>query len=591
MKSDFLITSKNQLKEGQPVDLNQISVSNNIQFFAKIEVVKTFGEIKVLIDGYVLPRNELNTEYKNLSQYEMISILYRKYGNNLTEFIKGIFCIVIVDHETIKVFNDHLGISKFFYSINQNLFCVSNSFKRITDISGNHDLNCNTLAIKTLLNREINGETLFSKTYYSQPATILTFPQNNPQIETYWKHDTLLKKDKGETDFSIFASLFRQNIQVYNHFLHPPENAITLTGGKDSRTTLAALLSEGIKPLGMTYGDPLSRDAVYAKTLAAHAGIRHEIINPPKTVEWFDATADEIIALDNPLINIHRSHRFFAMKRLAELQGENAAYYTGYMGGELLMGVYYDNLIFTDFLTNTWENDSHHFGNVPNILEKNFIKPEVVDIPDIKDKLLKLKTFDDSASKRVRQFHGLFEIGMLHHSQDLQIAIHILDYPIPLFLDIDFLEALFSSYFSFLFHDNKSRNLLKRYALFKFNLNVQHILYPGLDCVPFAKRGSYNTKEFLRGSLFWAVLKTVRYLIERKKYPATFSYNKAYRSFLKKWLNEIIADKNSPINGIYDVVNALIVLERQPGLTMESPLHRYSNIVMHYLQYKHYTKK
>ena len=135
----------------------------------------------------------------------------------------------------------------------------------------------------------------------------------------------------------------------------------------------------------------------------------------------------------------------------------------------------------------------------------------------------------------------------------------------------------------------KTKNLFKRHSLYWFNIFLQHKFYPGLDSVFYAKKGTYNTKEFLRGSMYWSLIKAVRYFLRSKKYPPTFSYNEDYRLYLIKKLKEIIADYNSPINEFYDVPRSLSSFLSEPVLTTESPLHKYSNIVMHYLQYKRYT--
>ena len=75
--------------------------------------------------------------------------------------------------------------------------------------------------------------------------------------------------------------------------------------------------------------------------------------------EWFEDEASRIVADLNPEINIHRSHRNYAFAQAAESTGSDAAFYTGYLGGELLMGIYFDDLIFTDFLKEIWKTGRH----------------------------------------------------------------------------------------------------------------------------------------------------------------------------------------------------------------------------------------
>lgn len=550
-----------------------------------------FGKVKVIIDGYVLPNNSSNKEQISKNQAELINELYTKHGDNFTNYIKGLFTIIIVDNGTVKIFNDQLGVNKFFYFTDGNQFCFSNSYKLIVKATAQSGLNSEALATKALLNREVNGQTLFSNIYYSVPATKVVVTKDSVNVSKYWDISLLLNNSTAPLDIEYFANLFKGNISNYNQSLKPEKTALTLTGGKDSRTALTALLNAGVSPVGVTYGNPETIDSVFASKLAAMAGIEHVIYNPTKTEEWFEVEANNIVELNNPLINIHRSHRLYAIRMLAERLGNNTSFYTGYMGGELLMGVYFDNLIFTNFIRDFWIDGSSQFNKIPALLQDRFIKTENLDIGLVKEQLGSLKTFDESLGKKGMQFHSLFEIGVLHHSQDIQIAQHFLDYPLPFFLDFEFVNALFSSQYSFLHRNVETKNLIKRHSLFEFNLKLQHIFYPALDKAYYAKKGTYNTSEFLRGPLYWSAIKAMRYFMERKKYPPTFSYGQSYISFLNKYLNEIALDTASPINDIYNVPLALKSLKEQENLTTESTLHRYSNIVMHYMQYCNYTKQ
>lgn len=590
MRNDFLLVSNNFPPNPNP------SVGTNVfegEWFTLYtnKLDKNYkNSLVAFIDGYVLPRNSIYSNYENAEQVEIIKDLYIKYGDNVTSYIKGIFTIIIIDGDSIKLFTDQLGISKVFYFINNEKFCISNNYQLISSILSSSKVNKQALALKALLNREVNGQTILSDILFSAPATKIIFTKQATEVSTYWTVSSLLNKNDKTFDIDYFANLFKQNIQNNIATLSPYKTALTLTGGKDSRTALTALLCMGIKPVGVTYGNPETIDAVYASSLAKHAGIEHNIYNPEKTVEWFEQEAINVLNLNNPLINFHRSHRLYAFNKLKEQLGSNTSFYTGYMGGELLMGVYFDNLIFTNFIRDFWVNGRSQFDTISKLLYDSFLRLEGLDISALQEQLLLLKAFDNTESKKIMQFHSLFEIGVLHHSQDIQIAQQKLDYPLPFFLDFEFVEALFCSPYSFLHQNVETKNLLKRHSLFKFNLSLQHKFYPQLDNVYYAKRGTYNTAEFLKGPFYWSLIKTIRYFLEKKKYPATFSYNQNYKTFLIEHLNNIIIDKASPINEVYDVPRALESLKQQMSISTESPLHKYSNIVMHYMQYNLYTK-
>lgn len=582
MKNDFLIISSQAADHKVPYDLEHIKTIHDYDFYASSGNVKYFEDITLFVDGYVIPRLTFYEQWKHLGQYELVYKLYKEYGEEFVEYIKGFFCIVLIEGDKINVYTDHFGIYKIFYMHFNNKFICSDSVYRLSD--------CNNLYrpavhIKGLLNREINGNTIFKNVRYSKPATRIKIKTNSVGINEYFDYSKMIEKDPETKSYQNFADLFKKLIIQYQFILNPEKSVISLTGGKDSRTALAALLAKNIFPVGLTYGSGESRDAVYAKRIAEEVKINHYVFNPEKTAVWYENESIEIIKKGNPLINIHRSHRFYAFRKMNEICGPDVSYYAGYMGGELLMGIYYDNLIFSKFLTDYWETSEEITDKkIKDILTQRFIRYDSSDFINIQEQLTELKSFDPLLDKLHRQFHGLFEIGIFHHSQDLFLARHFFKYPVPIFLDIDLLQELFASYYSFLYRDNKTRNLLKRYSLYEFNLNVQHLLCPLMDSVFFAKKGSYNTREFLKGPLYWSIIKSCRYLFEKKKYPPSFSYNNDYKKFLLKWLNEIVSDKSSVIHEVYNVEDSIKSLSVSPVFTTENELLPYSSIVMHYLQ-------
>jgi len=590
MNDDFLIKSGTTTLKNLPVHLEHMQSTGNYQFYFKPQKIWKFEDVTIYINGYILPGINIFESFSSFKQHELVYQLYKTYKWDFISHIKGFFCIIIVIRDTIKIFTDQLGLFKLFYKEQNGKFSCSNSVKLLSACYDNLNYNPVMMAVKSLLNHEINGNTIFKDLHYTQPATEITLENGSIRFNTYFNYGTLIKNEPENKSYQYFASCLKEMVNQYNTYLRPERSVVSLTGGKDSRTVLSALMSNDISPVGITYGTPDSRDAVYSKLLSAKAGIEHYIFNPDKSVEWFEDTAIKIIGTGNPLINIHRGHRYNAFLEMSERIGKNIAYYGGYMGGEFLMGVYYDNLIFTNYLTNQWEKKPAKNKEIQNLLAVYFFQNDSIDAKSIREELSRLRALNLSANKVQRQFHGLFEIGIQHHSQDLFLLYRCNNYPLAVFLDLDFIHELFSSNYSFIYRNNKTKNLFRRYDLYEFNLNVQHILYPLFDAIPFAKRGSYNTKEFLKGKLYWSLVKSWRYLSEEKKYPPSFGYNNEYRLFLIKWLNEIRLDKASNIHAVYNIHEAIKSISNSPILTAEKQLLAYSFIVMHYLQLKYMQK-
>ena len=441
------------------------------------------------------------------------------------------------------------------------------------------------IAVKALLNQIPSPYTEYKEVLKSQAATHLHITKNDHQVTNYWWYGSLIEnnlKSDSTVPFDELAFTFKNNFKLYNQHHEPDCHAITLTGGKDSRSGLAALFNLGIKPYTFTYGCSQSRDSVYARRLAQEMSIHHYIFSPPDKSAYFNEMTAEILSYGNPSISIHRAHRLYAFKEMSNRLQGSKAYYAGYMAGEFLMGVYYDNLIFTNYLTDFWKFSRH--SSIESVLLFNFIKLEKGMTDEVLDRLDKLRCFNSQLSLMERQFFGLFELGISHHAQDVFLASKYFDFVYPFFVDIDLLTLIFQSNYNFFHVNNKTKNVFSRYELYKFNLYLQHDLCPQMDTIPFGKRGSYTTAEFLKGRYYWAVKKGLRYLFQNNHYAANYAYSNSFYSFLNTSLLDLKKDPNHILHKYYDIPAAIESLGRISGKCKESDLHCFSNIFMLFSQ-------
>jgi len=541
--------------------------------------------IEILCEGYVLPRNSIFQEYSQFRDEALIFELFKQYAWDFIHQVKGVFCIIVKSPDKVVVFSDRLGLKKLFYSADEHGITVSNQIETLVRPE-QIKLDQNTLALKTLLNREIGSDTIFENIHVTSVASELVYENGKWHVGRYWSPESLLLKTDEKYNIAYFEQLIKDNIQNLKQYFEPKDYSITLTGGKDSRTGLCGLLNLGIKPKGVTYGDAASKDAVFAKKVAKAAEIEHHVFAMPKDEETIEQTVQQIIGHKNPSINMHRAHRYYAFQQLGAITSQKQLYMAGYMAGELLMGIYYDDTVFPAFLTQLWEQkNTVSEGLIEEKLKDYFMKVDALDLTAVVAKLKQLRTLDLSKGIYEAQLHGIFELGVPHHGQDIFLSQTILDYPYPFFLDIDFLDALFQSQYCFKFTDNKTKNLVQRYKLYAFNLQLQHRLFPKLSKVPFAKKGNYTTKDYLRGSLLWSAVKVLNFAKDRKKYPPSFVYNQAYTNFVKKHLEIIQQDTQHNIHKIFDVAAALERLNHSAQLTQEKHWHKYTNIISTYLYF------
>jgi hypothetical protein len=546
---------------------------------------RAIGEWGIFIKGYVMPRNDDFDAWSVFDQHEMVARLYGRYGKSFTDHIKGYFIVIILKCDVIELFFDHYGLFRAFYHSREGRFIISGSVRHLKQAGITLEPDRTSLAMQSLFHRVPSGYTVFRDVYKTTSADYFRLADNKVIHERYHSPGDIFTGTVRHSEIEIerFADLFLTNAVNLNKYLKPKHTVITLTGGKDSRTLLAALLGAGISPEGLTYGSGQSSDAIYGGLLAAAAGIDHKIIEPPSTEEWFESQARAIIAAGNPEINIHRSHRNYAFDMVSQATGRKTAFYAGYMGGELLMGIYYDDLIFTAFLSDVWKRGLRNQA-ISDRLEAYFVRNDPSLVKDIHARIDELMCMDKNIPGGIREFYGLFEIGIPHHSQDLALASRYWDFPFPAYLDTEFLQLLFSSRHSFLEKRNGSVNPFRRHRLYELNMMLQHILYPGLDNIPFGKRGSYNNLEYMRGPVFWSIVRGYRYIAERRSYPPSFSYGFEYRKFLKKFLL-LARSGSSPAKDFYSLDSAITRLENLNLPAPEKVLHRFSDIVMFHMTF------
>ena len=546
---------------------------------------RLIGETGIYIGGYILPRNSLSRSYGNAGQHELVSRLYAEHGRSFTRHVKGRFVLIIMKAGQVEIYFDHLGLFRAFYYSAGDRFMISGTVRQLLEAGAPADPDRVSLAMQALFNRVPGEYTVYRDIYKTTGADCFILDGDGISHTHYFSPVTLTENNGDKEDIGIeyFARLFSDSVRNFNSSLAPQQSFITLTGGKDSRTILAALLGADIRPEGITYGNKLSRDAVYAGMVADKACIPHNVITPPATRDWFGSEARAIIDTGDPEISIHRSLRHFAFASAASGTGRESAFYTGYLGGELLMGIFWDDLIFTDFLKNLWTGAPLN-QQVEQRLKDYFIKTDSQLVVDVRDRIAGLACTDMTLSQKMREFNAIFEIGIPHHIQDISLSSLFWDYTCPFYLDIEFLEMLFRSRYSFLFKDPSTVNPFRRHALYRLNMGIQHRLFPELDSVPFGKRGSYNNSEYLRGTIFWSIVKGFRFLAERKKYPPSFEYGKEYGDFLSGVLGDIMTAE-SPVNEFYDVPGAVNGQGKLAFPLQEKHLHKYSAIAALHMMY------
>ena len=519
-------------------------------------------DFHIVVFGNPWPRfNIQDLSKKNEGENWLVSLV-QSYGKTFIDFIKGDFVIFLELDNLISIYNDHFGCSAIYFNTEKDI--LSNDFQRLQKES--KTFNPQSISHHILYNRTIGEKTYDAHVLNKGGANAIEYSSNSFGFNTYWDYKTALVKSATNYSLQQVIDFCDSNIKFFYDWFNVDATYITLTGGKDSRSALSILLHQGIEPIGINYGDPASKDVVYAKEMARKIGIECHNVFVETSSNAYVTLIDDLVSLD-PMTSIHRAHRLAAFKTIGKDTRSFKVLFNGYLGGELLMGIYPDKLVFTETILKA-------INKLKIQSNTNFFETELV------------KSFMDQQERNTHQIENeldaIFRIGIKHHLQDIHLSKKHCNYVFPFFLDVDFIERIFKSDFNFTNVDNQSYNLFKRYNLYKLNCELQYQLAPILRNIPFAKKGNYTLNDYKKGPLYWSMIKVVNH-IKETKYPPNFVYSVNYRDWLIQQFDQIKADQKSQVHQFFNVSEALQCLKRLSKITFsEAEMLVYTRIWMFY---------
>lgn len=551
--------------------------------------------VSIYLDGFIIPRLEVYEGYKKYPQYDLIILLYEKYGLNFIDKIKGSFNILVFEMNAIHIYNDQHSFRKFFYNDCNGKIIISSDIEgisKLTDISTNKEV----AALYSIMEHFINGYTLFEDVYFSIPATHLKLSLSNPElyIGNYFNPLELLENNDVKLEIpeiNDISGLWSDIISGYIEYLNPRGISLTLTGGNDSRMILAALLHNNIDFTTFSFGNPKSFDGVVSDEISNTLGItyaNHYVSDPTK--KWFEEYSTRIINNGNSLINIHRAHRLNAIETEKERLPDMDMLFCGFMGGDYVKGLIYDDYItprfFRKFETNPKKSNLRAI-----IIEELYrckINPDNTCFEKLEGIISELPMLN-SNSRKIREFLVLFHlIGSMHDMQDTTIFSNQVKYVINPFMDIDFMRFLFGSGFSFVKNENDFLWKTLRWNRSRFHLQITDSLAPELSKIIYAKKGHYNADEYINDNTFLLMVKRFIRKNSDKKYPQNFPYS----NWIKEFCQEELFNIDGAISEVFNKGALLDMLNKNEEFpTTEGFWHLFTNPVNLNLNLKKFQTK
>ena len=208
---------------------------------------------------------------------ELIYDYYQKGNWNFIDSIDGVFSIIILDSDKNKLFviTDRIGIYTMFYYQDAENFFITDNLKELKQECGDFNLNMTSIIELLNLGFKIGNKTLFENIFEFEPARIYEFDnQFNKQISEYWSVFDLKQEDK--LSIEEFRNLYNHNLDIISDL--EEEILLPISGGKDTRMLLSAILEKKEKLLCYTFGPHFHSDVTESKKICDHLGIKHDII-------------------------------------------------------------------------------------------------------------------------------------------------------------------------------------------------------------------------------------------------------------------------------------------------------------------------
>lgn len=523
----WLLTNIESVTAG--VDIKQHRF-RNYTFFYDRDQYQPDKDSKIIwfVDGYSYPAKEEIEYSRSITPHEMLLFEYTRNKEDFIRHVKGNFIIIRLQPDKFYIYSDRFAIRKFFYWQNGNDYLISDNLKSITRNVRVNPSEIN-MRIYALTYHFTGGTTLFEDIKHNTPAQVIESDRGKLKFSVYWMPGQLLNIPRKKIDFREITEAIENAVVPGLREADNKTISLSLTGGSDTRNLLAVMLKKKVRPHLYTYGNPESSDCVKAKIIASGLGLDHTIHDIRMDSQTFEKNARRIISLSGGLASIHRVHRLLAIESEADY---GRTMFLGTLGGEYIRGVSEDDYIIPAIVYENWNKDIIDKDD----MQKYFIRKRLKWNIDTAVRLTEF--FKDepyfNGSVLSRKHHALsFITAHLHDAQDINLYSMVMDRVYTPYLDSDYLDLIFSTYYTF---DQKEKTKCK--FLRKINNPVYYARFLKETYKPllyFQYSGGHKPSEVLFCKYSAGIIKYARQHI-KPKYPSNFPLNAWMLEFVEKQL-------------------------------------------------------
>src|SRR3989338_1169309 len=231
--------------------------------------------------------------------------LYRAFGTDFPRYIEGNFALAIAEGSSLYLARDTLGVRPLFYHNGGESLFFASEMKAILPHTPLVDIDRESLHERFVFRDPLGGDSTYFtgiKHVHAGGHVVATTRDNGIALEigAYGASEKVLPTDESELRELLSKTVLRN----VNHYVHSGGSVgVLLSGGFDSSVLLALAKVAGAADL-KTFtlsDDALFPDVTAARSVARHAGTRHEeiIINTAASCE---DVVDSIFTYEDPIV-------------------------------------------------------------------------------------------------------------------------------------------------------------------------------------------------------------------------------------------------------------------------------------------------
>ncbi|MDB4470890.1 asparagine synthase-related protein, partial [Deltaproteobacteria bacterium] len=304
----------------------------------------------------------------DVDQGELIFALYRKYGNNFCDKLRGAFAFAIWDGSSrvLLVVTDFYGIRPVVTTQRSGLFAAASRIRQLELVGINKEINPEAIYHYLFFQAVCSPVSIYKDVRKLEPGKCIVVTGDKVNEQTWY--DIVYKPVNGRSKEQWCQQISSEVEKAVGNFVatkDEPETGCFLSGGTDSSSIAGyytRLSPEPVKTFSIGFDDPKYNELDFARVAVNRFGsAQHEYLVTPKDVLQLITDLPKIY--DEPFGNASVIAAYFCAKLARE---NNVAMMLGGDGGDEIFGGnerYVTNLVF------------QRYAELPEFFRKGLFEP------------------------------------------------------------------------------------------------------------------------------------------------------------------------------------------------------------------------